>query len=94
MSYLLGPIPPHILEMSYLPSTDRFLKLGSVLYPTAAEMLAVYAECVEFVQEVLAALGMAEALHTAGMWDTPPHESWANVMAAGPCTTGPLYLLL
>ena len=42
----------------------------------------MYATCVTFVQQVLAALGMAEALHEAGLWDEPPHESWANVMAA------------
>ena len=37
-------------------------------YPTAAELLEIYRDCVAFVQKVLAALGMAEALHAAGMW--------------------------
>ena len=38
---------------------------------TAAEM-----------QQVLAALGMAQALFDAGTWDEPPHESWDYVPAA------------
>ena len=42
----------------------------------------MYAECVDVVKQVLAALGMAEALFAAGLWDEPPHESWATVLAA------------
>eukprot|EP00966_Prymnesium_polylepis_P200506 4646166-Prymnesium_polylepis.1 len=55
-------------------------------YPTAAELLLMYAECVAFVQEVLAALGMAVALHEAGLWDEPPLEEWAHVRTAAAAT--------
>ena len=42
----------------------------------------MYAKAVCFVQRVLTALGMAQALHDAGMWDEPPLESWEHVQAA------------
>jgi hypothetical protein len=51
-------------------------------YPTAAELLQMYAAVVVFVQEVLAALGMANTLFDAGLWDEPPLEEWAHVRAA------------
>eukprot|EP00966_Prymnesium_polylepis_P285160 6587244-Prymnesium_polylepis.1 len=51
-------------------------------YPTAAELLAMYAEVVAFVQEVLAALNMAAVLRDAGLWDEPPLEEWSRVQAA------------
>ena len=51
-------------------------------YPTAEEMIQIRHRVVQFVQKVLAALGMAEVLRDAGMWDEPPHESWEHVEAA------------
>jgi hypothetical protein len=51
-------------------------------YPTAEELLIMYAEAVKFVKQVLAALGMAQALHDAGLWDEPPLESWEHLQDA------------
>lgn len=51
-------------------------------YPTAEELISMYKEVVKFVQQVLAALGMAQALYDAGMWDEPPLETWEHVQAA------------
>ena len=51
-------------------------------YATPTELMQMYRECVTFVQLVLAALGMAQALHDAGMWDEPPLEDWEHVQAA------------
>ena len=41
-----------------------------------------YVEVIAFVQEVLAALGMAAVLYKAGLWDEPPLEKWSHVRAA------------
>ena len=78
-------LPPTVSNSGY--SRTRFDAAASAQYvqsdyPTAAELLAMYTEVVGFVQQVLVALGMAQALHDAGMWDEPPLEDWAEVQAA------------
>ena len=46
ISYLLGPISPHDLEISYLPAGAQFLSLHLVLYAsTYAPAVYVYGMC-------------------------------------------------
>jgi hypothetical protein len=47
-----------------------------------AEIPAMYAELVDEFRPLASALGMAELLHHAGMWDAPPLEVWPQVEAA------------
>ena len=41
----------------------------------------MYTECIRFVQQVFASLGMASALHEAGLWDEGQWyvEEWSKV---------------
>ena len=51
-------------------------------YPNAAGLQALYAQRVALMRPVVAALGMAQALRDAGMWDEVPLEAWNVAVAA------------
>jgi hypothetical protein len=58
---LPDPVSQRGYSRSRVPTEDSAQHVQTD-YPAAAQMLEMYAECVRFVQQVLAALGMAQAL--------------------------------